>query len=82
MNGRMLSYLKVYVHRYTNGFSPLTVFSIGPTPPDRITYTLVSGLLEIAFKRKDLTQVIHTTLWNYGRTIIQLMETVDGKSPI
>lgn len=52
---------------------------IGPTPPDRITYILVSGLLNIADKQHAFSDIIYETLWNYGRCLTQLMESFNSK---
>ncbi|CEG79179.1 Putative Phosphatidylinositol 4-kinase stt4 [Rhizopus microsporus] len=51
------------------------LLSNGPTPPDSATFSLVSGLLCIADKHSDYSDIIYETLWNYGRYTIQLMET-------
>jgi phosphatidylinositol 4-kinase len=52
---------------------------IGSTTPDIVTYNLVSGLLEIAYYRSEFTEKIHETLWNYGRCIINLMDSCSSK---
>ncbi|KAG1141414.1 hypothetical protein G6F38_008437 [Rhizopus arrhizus] len=58
------------------------LLSKGPTPPDRITYILVSGLLNIADKQQAFSDIIYETLWNYGRCLTQLMESFNKEYTI
>lgn len=49
----------------------------GLPPADAITYSLVSGLLEIGFKVPDVYHHITEVLWSYGESIIKLMKQGD-----
>ncbi|KAI9260781.1 hypothetical protein BY458DRAFT_258098 [Sporodiniella umbellata] len=68
---RILSYFKSLPDFEWDGI----LLNKGPTPSDCITFSLVSGLLSIADKRSEYSDIIYETLWNYGRCIIELMET-------
>ncbi|KAI9473755.1 MAG: hypothetical protein EXX96DRAFT_316861 [Benjaminiella poitrasii] len=70
---RVLSYLKHLPVYEWDDVIPLK----GSTPPDNITYNIVSGLIDIAHQRTELSDKIYETLWNYGKCIIGLMEAVD-----
>lgn len=48
-------------------------------PSDAITYSLVSGLLEIGYKRPEMYHRITEILWSYAESIIQFMKQQDGK---
>jgi phosphatidylinositol 4-kinase len=52
---------------------------IGPTLPDSLTFSIVSGLLDIAHQQAELQENIYQTLWSYARCIIHLTETTDSK---
>lgn len=89
---RILSYLKylpiyqwddVIVKKGTCSLILTSILSseIGSTLPDNVTFTLVSGLLCIAHQRDQVSSIIYETLWNYGKTIIELMEAADSKTP-
>ncbi|KAI8148722.1 hypothetical protein BJV82DRAFT_642239 [Fennellomyces sp. T-0311] len=49
----------------------------GVPPSDAITYSLVSGLLEIGFKIPDTYRYINDILWSYGESIIEFMKKGD-----
>ncbi|CDS12547.1 hypothetical protein LRAMOSA04741 [Lichtheimia ramosa] len=53
------------------------VLGRGLPPADAITYSLVSGLLEIGFKVPDVYHHITEVLWSYGESIIKLMKQGD-----
>ncbi|KAL7310917.1 Phosphatidylinositol 4-kinase stt4 [Mucor circinelloides] len=67
---RILSYLKhLPIYEWEE-----QMITAGSTLPDNVTYSLVSGLLEIAHQRSELREKIYSTLWNYGKCIINLMD--------
>lgn len=53
---------------------------IEPTLPDSLTFSIVSGLLDIAHQLTELQENIYQTLWNYARCIISLTEATDSKN--
>ncbi|KAI7889363.1 uncharacterized protein EV154DRAFT_284863 [Mucor mucedo] len=72
---RILSYLKhLPVYEWDDIILPK-----GYTTPDSTTYTLISGLLDLAFQQPELEEIIYKTLWNYGRCIIDLINTSNSK---
>jgi hypothetical protein len=80
MTGTTLFYPKVSVYSHISISLLLThVDQIGYTTPDIVTYNLISGLLEIAFQRSEYEEIIYETLWNYGRCIIDLIDTSSSK---
>lgn len=71
---RILSYLKhLPVYAWDQH-----IMTAGSTLPDTVTYSLVSGLLEVAHQCSELREPIYSTLWNYGKCIIQLMDEMDN----
>jgi hypothetical protein len=52
---------------------------IGLTLPDSLTFSIVSGLLDIAHQQTGLQENIYQTLWSYARCIVGLTETNDSK---
>lgn len=70
---RILSYLKhLPIYEWDE-----QIIATGSTLPDNVTYSLVSGLLDIAHQRSELKENIYNTLWNYGKCIISLMDTTN-----
>ncbi|KAI7904651.1 uncharacterized protein BX663DRAFT_324170 [Cokeromyces recurvatus] len=69
----ILSYLKYLPAYEWDDVIP----SKGSTTPDSLTYSLVFGLLDIAYQHSELADKIYETLWNYGKCIIDLVETTD-----
>lgn len=55
------------------------MYVVGSTLPDNVTFILVSGLLDIAHQRNEVANIIYETLWDFGKTIINLMEESDSK---
>ncbi|KAI8079556.1 uncharacterized protein B0P05DRAFT_541070 [Gilbertella persicaria] len=73
---RLLSYLK---HLPVFEWEDIILVK-GVTPPDHVTYSIVSGLLAIAHQQAELIDIIYESLWHYGRCLIELMETRDQDS--
>ncbi|CAO3596291.1 unnamed protein product [Absidia cylindrospora] len=64
---RLLSYIR---HLSVYDWEPVTL-TRGPPPPDAITYSLVSGILELTYKCPSVYERSTRILWKYAETLMQ-----------
>ncbi|ORX46095.1 hypothetical protein DM01DRAFT_1339741 [Hesseltinella vesiculosa] len=64
---RLLGYVR-YLTVYD--WEPVTL-NRGPPPPDAITFSLVSGLLEIGYKLPSVYERVTSTLWKYAGSLME-----------
>ncbi|KAI8097412.1 uncharacterized protein BX664DRAFT_326316 [Halteromyces radiatus] len=68
---RLLSYIR---HLSVYDWEPVTL-TRGPPPSDGITYSLVSGLLEISYKCPSVYERITSILWKYAEALMQQLSS-------